>query len=309
MSPSSLYGSFVLLCVVSLALWWHDLVATFGLALQNDAYTHILLVIPISTALIFAEWRQRKAKPEPNFRAGLPLLILAILARFIGGSWWGADRLTADEQLSLGMSAFVTWWIGSFVGCFGARIFRMSAFPLCFLLWLVPFPKFVLDHIVNFLQHGSAYAARLLFVIARVPVTQDGVRLSVPGLTIEVAKECSSIRSSLMLLVTSMVLVHLWLRSAWSKALIVTAAIVLSIAKNGFRVFVLSMLGIYVDPSFLHGWLHHHGGVVFFVLSLACLFALLRLGGWAELRAIAQPAVTNSMRPIAVTKATPKRFL
>ena len=96
-------------------------------------------------------------------------------------------------QLSLDMLAVVTWWIGSFDCCFGTRICRMSVFPLCFLLWLVPLPEFALNHIVNFLQQGSAYAARLLFVIAGVPVTQDGLRLTTPGLTLEVAEECSSI--------------------------------------------------------------------------------------------------------------------
>jgi exosortase len=172
-------------------------------------------------------------------------------------------------------------------------------FPLCFLLWLVPLPEFALNHIVNFLQQGSAYAARLLFVIAGVPVTQDGVRLTIPGLTLEVAQECSSVRSSLMLLVTTMVLAHLLLRSAWGKGLVILAAIPLSVAKNGFRIFTLSMLAVYVDPGFLHGWLHHQGGIVFFLVFLAGLFFLLPLVGWAERRMMAQPAVTKLAPPIA----------
>ena len=167
----------------------------------------------------------------------------------------------------------------------------MSVFPLCFLLWLVPLPEFALNHIVSFLQRGSAFAANLLFEIARVPVTQDGMRLTIPGLTLEVAEECSSIRSSLMLLVTTMVLAHLLLRSAWGKGLVILAAIPLSIAKNGLRIFALSMLAVYVDPSFLHGWLHHQGGIVFFLVFLAGLFVLLWLVRWAERKLMAQPAV------------------
>jgi exosortase len=147
---------------------------------------------------------------------------------------------------------------------------------------LVPIPDFALSHIVSFLQQGSAYAARLLFEIARVPVMQDGVLLSIPGLRLEVAQECSSIRSSLMLLVTSMVLAHLLLRSAWGKGLVILAAIPLSLAKNGFRIFTIAVLAVYVDPGFMHGWLHHDGGIVFLLLFLAVLFALLRLVGWAE---------------------------
>src|SRR5271157_3022824 len=206
MSPSSPYCNFALLCLVSLVLWRHTIVATFGLALRNDAYTHILLIIPVSIALIVSGWRSQKAQPEPNFRVGLVLLVLAVLIGFIEGRWRGPASLSAGMQLSLDMLAVVTWWIGSFDCCFGTRICRMSVFPLCFLLWLVPLPGFALNHIANFLQQGSAYAARLLFVIAGVPVTQDGVRLTIPGLTLEVAEECSSIRSSLILLVTTMAL-------------------------------------------------------------------------------------------------------
>src|SRR5271165_6882039 len=268
------YRNFLFLCVVSVVLWWHTILATLVLALRHDAYSHILLILPISFGLIFLAWRSRKTQPKPDFRSGSALLVLAVLIGFIGGVW-RRDSLTADVQLFLGMLAVVMWWIGAFVCCFGTRISRMCVFPLCFLLWLVPVPEFALNRIVGFLQQGSASAAHLLFAIARVPVAQDGVVLSIPGLTLEVAKECSSIRSSLILLVTSMVLAQLLLRSNWGKVLVIIAAIPLSVAKNGLRIFMLSMLGVYVDPSYLHGRLHHNGGVVFLLFSLAGLFALL----------------------------------
>jgi exosortase len=138
------------------------------------------------------------------------------------------------------------------------------------------------NHIVSLLQQGSADAANRLFVIAGVPVTRDGLQLSIPGLAVEVATECSSIRSSLMLLVTSMVLAHLLLRSTWGKVLVILAAIPLSIAKNGLRIFARSMLTAYVDPGYMHGRLHRHGVIVFFLVFLAVYLILLRLVGWIE---------------------------
>ena len=220
-------------------------------------------------------------------------MLIAVTIGFVGSGWWGLNGLSVDERLSLSMLALVTWWIGSFVCCFGTRASRVFIFPLCFLGLLVPLPEFALNHVVGFLQQGSAHAASLLFAIAGVPVTQDGVRLSIPGLTLEVAKECSSIRSSQMVLVTTIVPAHLLLRSAWGKTLVILAAVPLSIAKNGLRIFTLSMLGVYVDPSFLHGWLHHHGGIVFFVVFLVSLFVLLRLVMWAERKSTAKPAVSK----------------
>jgi exosortase/archaeosortase family protein len=99
--------------------------------------------------------------------------------------------------------------------------------------------------------------------------------LHIPGLTLEVAPECSSIRSSLMLVVTTMVLAHLLLRSFWRKALVIAVAIPLSVAKNGLRIFVLGMLGTRVDPSFLTGRLHRQGGIIYFLIALSAIFLLL----------------------------------
>jgi len=267
MTPPSAYRGFVCLCGISFILGWRYLAATFALALQNDAYTHLLLILPISIALVFAASGSRMAQPKPNFLLGSALLIFSLLAGVMG--WTRVGNITDDLRLSLGMLAVVTWWIGAFVSCFGRFDARRYIFPLCFLLWLVPLPEFILNFIVSFLQQGSAAAAHLLFAVAGVPVSQTGATLSVPGLKIEVATKCSSIRSSLTLLVTSMVMAQLLLRTVWGKAVVILAAIPLSIIKNGIRVFTLSTLAVYVDPPFLNGRLHHQGGIVFFLLALA----------------------------------------
>jgi hypothetical protein len=69
----------------------------------------------------------------------------------------------------------------------------------------------LLEKIVAIWQHGSAISASLLFSALGIPNTQGGIMLSIPGLNLEVAQECSSLRSSLMLIVTSMVLAQLFL--------------------------------------------------------------------------------------------------
>jgi exosortase len=145
------------------------------------------------------------------------------------------------------------------------------------MFWLVPLPALVLAHIVVMLQKSSALATYGLFWIARVPVMRDGVVLSIPGVDIEVAAECSSIRSSLMLLLSTMVLAHLLLHSISRKIVLVLLAVPLSVAKNAIRIFTLSMLATRVDPSFLTGRLHQDGGIVFFLLALAIVVLLVKL--------------------------------
>jgi len=286
--------AFAFLCAVSIVFWWHSLVVTLELALANDAYTHILLIFPLSAALIYLDSKYMDSKalrvrPQPSPRIGAALLALALV---IGGyARWGMGATAGDVQLSLAMFALVTWWLASVLLCFGARTFRWFLFPLCFLFLMVPIPDFALSRIIEFLQQQSALAARIMFRAARVPVTQDGIMLSIPNLDIEVSLECSSIRSSLMLVVTTMVFAHLFLRSWWRKALLVLAAIPLSVAKNGLRIFTIAELGTRVDPGFLDGKLHHNGGILFFGIAVVAVGALI----WA-LRRTELPA--SSAHPL-----------
>jgi len=132
------------------------------------------------------------------------------------------------------------------------------------------------------------------------------VVLTVPGIILEVAKECSSIRSSMMLLITGMVLAQLLLRTQWAKILVTLAVIPFAIAKNGLRVFVLAMLGLYVDPSYLNGRLHHNGGILFFLVSLGGLLVLLWLTARVERTTAARPEVKYLPTTIALQKSTPQ---
>jgi exosortase len=262
---------FSVLVAISLAIWFVPIQSSFALALGDSAYTHILLIVPLSAAMVFLEWNS--LAPSRDRKRGIALLLLAVAALANAVLRWRVPA--SDVQLAMDMLALVGWWMAAFANCFGPRAFRRVLFPLCFLLWMVPLPHFALSWIVNLLQQGSAAVAHLLFLASGVPVEQRGLLVHIPGLTLEVAPECSSIRSSLMLLVTTMVVAHLLLRSFWRKALLVAVAIPVSVAKNGLRIFVLGMLGSRVDPSFLTGRLHREGGIIYFLIALIAMGLLL----------------------------------
>jgi hypothetical protein len=43
---------FSILFIISLAVWGSSLIASLALALRDDQYTHLLLILPVSVALI-----------------------------------------------------------------------------------------------------------------------------------------------------------------------------------------------------------------------------------------------------------------
>ena len=267
--------SFALLWTVSVLVAWRPLVDTFALAWRNDDYTHILLILPVSILLVFLERRSLRARIAFDFRLGPALLIAA--AGIAAAMRSRASSLPADEQLTIAMLALVLTWIGIFVLCFGSHAARAALFPLLFLFGLVPIPQVALGAIIALLQQGSAWSAHALFALCGIPVAQAGVILRIPDLTIQIAQDCSSIRSSSMLLVTTMVLAQLLLRSPWRKSLVIALAVPLSVAKNGLRIFTISMLGTRIDPGYLNGRFHRQGGILFFLIALFVIFAVLLL--------------------------------
>ena len=89
------------------------------------------------------------------------------------------------------------------------------------------------------------------------------------------AEECSGIRSSWVLFITSLLASQLFLRSPWRRIILVAFVIPLAIARNGFRILVIGLLCVHVGPHMIDSFIHHRGGPIFFVLSLIPLFVLL----------------------------------
>ena len=274
---------FLLLLASSLAFWWKPAVSTLALAFGNEAYTYILTIIPLSLALVYV---RKKQIADFNISAnglGWAMAVAALIGRLFGIST--ADGSIAN-QLSVSMLELVFFWVGSTIACFGIGNFRSLRFPLCFLFFSVPLPRRAIDWITETLQYKSAVATTWLFHIAQVPVTRDGVILSIPALDIEVARECSSIRSSTILIVITVIFAELFLRSKWRKALLVAVAVPLAVAKNAVRIFTIAELGTRVDPGYLNGKLHHQGGIVFLSLAVAVIVCLLWLLRRTEPRVI-----------------------
>lgn len=272
----------------SIALWWQPLSTTVRLALSSDAHNHILLIVPLSLVLIYFERKKVPAMAPQTGWLGWTLLSAALLIRAFTAL--GSARATPDEILPLSMFALVVWWIGSLLVCRGLGTFRTLLFPLCFLFLLVPAPNSVVNWITQTLQYQSAVASAWLFRIAHVPVTREGLILSIPGLDIEVATQCSSIRSSTMLIVITLLLAHLFLYSKWRKVLLVAASIPLAVAKNAVRIFTIAELGTRVDPAYLDGKLHHSGGILFLAVGVIMVVLLLWMLKLGEIRKSAPQA-------------------
>jgi exosortase len=266
-------GVFTALVALSVLGFWKPIVAVVNYSLSHESSSHILLIPFVTVALLFIERNKIFSCAQFSLAPGFAIISLGI-AFYIFALWrWPANE--GNALLSASILALVLTWMGAFVLSFGIKNACAAAFPLLFLLLAVPFPDIILDSIVTGLQAGSTELTYLIFKLVRVPVLRQGFILAVPGVTIEVATECSGIRSTMALFITCLLAGHLFLRSRTKTLVFVLLAIPLAVIKNGIRIATLTLLSVYVDPGFLTGKLHHEGGFAFFLLALALLAPVL----------------------------------
>jgi len=264
--------SFLVFMAISSLVFYRTLSALVTYSLHDESSSHIVLIPAIAFFLIYLERERIFSITRTNLTSGILLVISGLI--LYGVAIRNSSLQEGNWALSATALALILVWSGGFLACYGFVALRAAAFPLLFLLLMVPLPDVLLDRIIYALQAGSTEIAYLIFQAVGTPVSRDGFLLAVPGVTIEVAKECSSIRSSIALLITCLLAAHLYLRTGWKILLFVVLGILLSVVKNGIRIATLTLLSIHVDPGFLTGRLHRQGGFVFFLVALLILWPI-----------------------------------
>jgi exosortase len=257
----------VVFCTAGIAVFWAPLYNLAVLSLDDELYSYIGLIPLFSLAIILLKRRDIFSQVyfSPAIGAAVVLTGLALL---LVGTAFKPD-LGDKDFLSLSTSGFVLWAIGFFIGLYGQHAFKKAMFPLLFLFFLVPVPADVLDRCVRFLQLMTADAVDGIFGLIGLTYLRTGMVFELPNVAIEVAEQCSGIRSSLSLVVATTAAGYVFLETRWRRFILVLAIIPITIFKNALRITTLTLMAAYVDPAWLtDSWLHRAGGKPFFFIAL-----------------------------------------
>lgn len=276
--------------------WWEMVKAGGGKALHS--YT---IAIPFICFWLIRQNDQGLAAPTFNPQRGLGgVLIVLGLGLGVGGFW--AQRtgwLSSDVSwLTTQIGGWVLGVWGVLLACAGPAWCARHAFPLGFLAFTIPIPQPLVDNIETGLQYASASMVEQVFILVGQTYLRDARSFWLPGLRFVVAPECSGIRSTIVLFITSLLAGYLLLRSPWRRAVLASCIIPLGIARNTFRICTLTLLTVHVDPRVIESWLHSRGGPIFFGLSLVPLFALL---WWLRRQEARKPASSGSRASTSIT--------
>jgi exosortase C (VPDSG-CTERM-specific) len=261
----------IYICLLS-GLYGKALIALISHVASSELHSYILLIPLVSAYLLYERRRALPQQYASSLISAGALVVAAIVTLVLAER---SDSLSTNDYLSAMALSFVCFvWAG--VLAFLGRLWTTAAiFPVAFLIFMVPMPDIMAANLETASQLASTEAANLFFNISGMPVLRDGTRFQLPDIAIEVGKECSGIRSSWVLLITSMVAANLFLRQPWRRLALVCFVFPLAILRNGFRVFVIGLLCVEIGPNMINSLIHRRGGPLFFTLSLVPLFVLL----------------------------------
>jgi exosortase A len=224
-------------------------------------YQHGWLVYPISAYIL---WRRRQdlaTAPVQGSLVGVVLTALVVLT-------WIVSRSIQVQAVEFGASTlliFAAFWA---VG--GTHAMQQAAFPLLLLVAAIPAGEILIGP----LMETTATIATSLLHIAGVPVYRDGMFLTLPGGSFEVAKVCSGLRFLLAGVMASLAYAYVTY-SAFTKrvAFVGIAAIVLVIA-NGVRAFIIMLVASSTEMRLLTGEDHVIFGMVLFAVAFTAMIYL-----------------------------------
>jgi len=232
-----------------------------------DDYSHGFLVAPL--ALYFV-WERRHVLRRAAIRPcwwGLLPLALGSLSLMIG-------RL--GVELTSMRVAFVLTLIGLQILLLGREVFRVLAFPMLFLFFMVPLPQSFVNVVAFPLQLIAADFAVETLHLLHIPALREGNIIHLAETQLFVAEACAGLRSLMALATLAVVFAYFFRKNPIERIIIVASAIPIAIFVNAFRVALTGFLAHRMGAVAAQGLIHQTEG--FFTFGLA--FGLLLVEAW-----------------------------
>jgi exosortase len=236
--------------------WWDD-----------PNYGHAMLV-PVFVAYLLwrtrADWSAVTVQPSEY---GLPIMLLALGLLLLG--MLGAELFTARFSLIvliLGITVFLAGW----------QALRSIAFPLGYLILMIPLPALIYYQITFPLQLWASALGAHGMILLGVHTVRQGNLLILPNVTLEVVEACSGVRSLLSMLAAVIAYAYLADKSVWKRSLLVSLVIPIVILSNALRLVTTGVLSSFYGRQLDFGAVHEVIGLVFFGLAFLSILLIHR---------------------------------
>ncbi|MCK9609092.1 MAG: VPLPA-CTERM-specific exosortase XrtD [Methylomonas sp.] len=264
-SPTSYIAALWGLALLLLGLVFHESLMEMGnIWMGSEEYSHGFFIPVISIYLI---WVQRNdLRFTQDFKSsilGLVILLLGLLLFLLGGL---ATIRTIQHY------AFILAVTGIFAAAFGKEGLKTAWVPLVFLLFMVPFPQFIINNLSSKLQLISSWLGVEFIRACDIMVYLEGNVIDLGGYKLQVVEACSGLRYLFPLASLSFLCAYLFKGPVWQKILIFMSSVPLTIFMNSFRIGVIGILVNSWGTEMAEGFLHDFEGWAVFLLCMVLLF-------------------------------------
>lgn len=243
-----------------LLFWYRDtLMSIVDIWGRSDTYAHGYLVAPISLWMV---WRHRE------YIKSIPIApsLLGVVAGVVAGIGWLLGELSSVASISqfalVGMIIALIWAV------MGTAVLRAYAFPIGFLVFLVPFGEFLFPTMMDWTTEFVLGALRL----SGVPVYAEGRSFVIPSGNWQVVEGCSGVRYLIASIMVGSLYAYLNFQSLTRRLVFTAVSVVLPVFANWVRAWGIVMLGHVSNNRIATGVDHLVYGWVFFGIIMLALF-------------------------------------
>lgn len=253
----------------------------------------VLVLLALYAPVLLGLLRQWWADPNYSHGFAIPFLSgfwiwerrsrLPAWAALSTGRWLGLPVLLAGigmytlgnigAELFLMRSSLVVVLAGLVLFLLGRQTLRLIAFPLAYLLFMVPLPATVFYAVAFPLQRLAAQSAAWALDLLGVPVLLDGNVIHLSSVSLGMTEACSGIRSLMSLLALAVAWGYICLSSRWAHVVLVALAVPVAVAANTARVVATGLVGQMFGVEYASGVFHGFSGWVIFLVACAALLA------------------------------------
>jgi exosortase D (VPLPA-CTERM-specific) len=242
-------------------------------AWQLPEYSHGPL-IPVLSLLLFL--RQLKGvpinlAPVTDRAPGIALLLFAVVFGTLGKLSQIDEVVAYAIILWIGALLLITW------GWQQGKHFWPAVVHLVYML---PLPGVIYYKISTSLQMVSSELGVWMLQLISVPVFLEGNIIDLGVYKLHVAEACSGLRYLFPIMSFSYIFAVLFKGTVWHKAVLLLAAVPITIGMNSVRIAFAGWLVNYVGLEYLEGFTHFFEGWIIFMICVVLLFIL----AWAMLR-------------------------
>ena len=231
------------------SLWW-----------SVSTYQHCLFVLPLVAWLLWQRRAEVALQTPAGWLPGLAMVFAAGLVWLIGQA--GGVALIRHAGLILMIQTSV-------LAILGPAVVRAIAFPLFYLLFLVPFG----DEFVGLMQTLTARMTMALLGVTGVAATLDGVFITTRAGWFEVAEACAGVKFLIAMVAYSALVANVCFRSVRRRAAFMVVGTVVPVLANAVRAWATIFIAEFTSVKFATGFDHVVYGWFFFALVLIAVMA------------------------------------